>query len=78
MTTESNDREIELRSIHGRCPPRPAAPHDPTTSGPAKPHADRADVVEEIRKLGELRDAGFLTADKFEAIKIDLLSRLWR
>ena len=46
-----------------------------TASPTAKPDAD---VVEQIRKLGELRDAGLLTADKFEAKKIDLLSRLWR
>jgi hypothetical protein len=78
LTTESNNPQIEPRSLHGTFPPPPAALHDPTTSGPAKPHADRADVLEQIRKLGELRDAGLLTADKFEALKIDLLSRLWR
>ena len=93
VTIENNDRKIERRSVRGvasptvgagaldltilRPPPAAAAP-DPTASPTAKPDADGADVVEQIRKLGELRDAGLLTADKFEAKKIDLLSRLWR
>jgi hypothetical protein len=34
------------------------------------------DILEQIRKLGELRDAGFLTPDEFEAKKADLLSRM--
>ena len=37
---------------------------------------DGADVFEQIRKLGELRDAGFLSAEEFDAKKTDLLSRL--
>ena len=90
VTIENNDRKIERRGVRGVAsptvgagaldrtilpPPLAAAAPDPTASPTAKPDAD---VVEQIRKLGELRDAGLLTADKFEAKKIDLLSRLWR
>jgi hypothetical protein len=34
------------------------------------------DTFDQIRKLGELRDAGLLTAEEFDTKKIDLLSRL--
>ena len=37
---------------------------------------DGPDVFEQIRKLGELRDAGFLSAEEFDTKKTDLLSRL--
>jgi hypothetical protein len=33
-------------------------------------------VIEQIKKLGELRDAGLLTPEEFEAKKADLLGRL--
>jgi hypothetical protein len=35
-----------------------------------------ADPVEQIRKLGELRDAGVITESEFEEKKRDLLSRM--
>lgn len=34
------------------------------------------DPADQLRKLGELRDAGVLTADEFEAKKAELLARL--
>jgi len=34
------------------------------------------DVMDQLRKLGELRDAGVLTAQEFEAKKVELLARL--
>ncbi len=40
----------------------------PTTSG--------EDIPAQLRKLGELRDAGVLTEDEFEAKKKDLLDRM--
>jgi hypothetical protein len=50
----------------------PAAP-----ASPAEPPAPSGDaVIEQIRKLGELRDAGLLTAEEFEAKKAELLGRL--
>ena len=32
--------------------------------------------MDQIKKLGELRDAGFLTNDEFNAKKAELLARL--
>jgi hypothetical protein len=34
------------------------------------------DIADQIRKLAELRDAGILTSEEFEAKKADLLERL--
>jgi hypothetical protein len=38
--------------------------------------AASTDIPEQIRKLGELRDAGVLTEEEFEAKKKDLLDRM--
>jgi hypothetical protein len=46
----------------------PVGPH--TQSGPAD------DVFEQIRRLGELRDAGIVIDGEFQTKKADLLSRL--
>lgn len=45
-----------------------AAPRQTVESGP--------DVMNQLKKLGELRDAGIVTDDEFEAKKRDLLGRL--
>lgn len=50
-------------------PPQPAPP-----PAPAGPTGD--EVLEQIRKLGELRDAGILTQDEFDTKKADLLGRI--
>lgn len=44
------------------------------TSAPAG--APSADVLDQLRQLGELRDAGVLSDDEFEAAKVELLGRL--
>jgi hypothetical protein len=49
---------------------KPSAPVD-GSGGPAS-----TDIPDQIRKLGELRDAGILTPDEFEAKKAELLSRM--
>jgi len=51
-----------------------AMPPAPEPTQPAASH--QSDPFEEIRKLGELRDAGFLTDDEFEAKKAQLLDRI--
>jgi hypothetical protein len=38
--------------------------------------AQKADLFEQLRKLGELRDAGIVTPAEFEAKKAELLSRM--
>ena len=44
------------------------------TGAPADPAA--SDPIEQMHRLGELRDAGALSADEFTAKKEDLLSRM--
>ena len=51
--------------------PRVVAAVEPPVADPVG-----ADPLEQIRKLGELRDAGLLSDDEFEAKKGDLLRRL--
>jgi hypothetical protein len=43
--------------------------------GPAV-QAETADVVDQIKRLGELRDSGLITPEEFEAKKSELLGRL--
>ena len=56
-------------SAHSAPPAAPAAP-----AAPAPPSGDA--LIEQIKKLGELRDAGILTPEEFESKKADLLGRL--
>ncbi len=52
----------------------PAAPAAPApTPGPAAPQQD---VMAQIKQLGELKEAGILTEEEFQAKKTDLLTRL--
>ena len=41
-----------------------------------EPAASAESITDQIKKLGELRDAGFLTNDEFNAKKAELLARL--
>jgi len=45
-------------------------------SGSVAPAASAESITDQIKKLGELRDAGFLTNDEFNAKKAELLARL--
>ena len=56
--------------LGGSAPRRLAA----APAAPAAPSGDA--LIEQIRKLGELRDAGILTPEEFESKKADLLGRL--
>ncbi|MEO1681243.1 MAG: SHOCT domain-containing protein [Pseudomonadota bacterium] len=53
----------------------PAPTREATPAGPSGP-ASADDIIELIRKLGELKEAGILTEDEFSAKKADLLGRL--
>lgn len=44
--------------------------------GSAAPASSTESITDQIKKLGELRDAGFLTNDEFNAKKAELLARL--
>jgi hypothetical protein len=52
-----------------------AGPAAPPRSAPVASSPD-PDALEQLRKLGELRDAGVLTAAEFEAKKAELLGRI--
>jgi hypothetical protein len=52
---------------------QPALASSRTSAGPTPPSPD---VLEQLRKLGELRAAGVLTGAEFEAKKSELLGRL--
>ena len=57
-------------------PPRPAPPRPaPPRPAPEAPPA-RGDVLDQIKRLAELRDAGALSEAEFEAKKAELLRRL--
>ncbi|MGV6991248.1 SHOCT domain-containing protein [Gordonia amicalis] len=43
---------------------------------PAAPQTGQPDAIEQIKKLGELRDAGILTEEEFTEKKRDILSRM--
>ncbi len=61
-------------------PPEPAAPEaaaaEPEAAEPELDAAADGDAIEQIRRLGELRDGGLITAEEFEAKKAELLRRL--
>ena len=50
--------------VDDAAPPRP------------EPAAGEPDLIDQLRRLGELRDAGIVTEEEFAAKKADILSRL--
>jgi hypothetical protein len=65
---------LSASSPRGPEPPRPAAELPHTGNGKAQDHDD--EVFARIRRLAELRDAGAISTEDFEAKKAELLSRL--
>jgi hypothetical protein len=45
-------------------------------TAPSPPPKEQADLLEQLRKLGELRDQGVVTQEEFDAKKAELLDRL--
>jgi hypothetical protein len=56
--------------------PDPHAVSVPESPSPADERSLHSDSLEQLRKLGELRDAGVVTAEEFEAKKAELLGRI--
>jgi hypothetical protein len=50
-----------------------AAPRTDQPAGPPQQHAAAPIALDELRKLAELRDAGIITPQEFEATKARLL-----
>lgn len=75
-------RQRQMRRMAGTVPPPApsalAAPPAPPVAPPAPPaapaHTDPAERIALLRQLGELRDAGVLTAEEFETQKARLLA----
>lgn len=63
------DALVRAFRTHKHAPPASSARVTPAASQPP-------DTLERLRKLGELRDAGVLTAEEFEAKKAILLDRI--
>jgi len=77
------DEVVRVVGRLGVPPPLAAATTRPVGAGPAVPpgsapvaYPPDPDALEQLRKLGELRDAGVLTAAEFEAKKAELLGRI--
>jgi hypothetical protein len=68
-TIERQSSYVHMQPPYGA----PVAPPVPAAPAPA-PAAPQVDLVEQLRKLGELRDAGILTEDEFAAQKAKLLA----
>jgi hypothetical protein len=64
MHGQADEIARQFRALKQRPAPQVAAP------------APATDVMHQIRKLGELRDAGLLTAEEFDSKKAELLGRL--
>lgn len=57
--------------------PEPSAPvPDPTIVAAPAPSRGGGDVMTQLKQLGELRDAGIVTPEEFDAKKAELLGRL--
>lgn len=67
---QKEDGKEIVDALRERLADSPAAPAAATSS------AGQPDVMGQLRQLGELRDAGVLTPEEFEAKKADLLKRL--
>lgn len=57
-------------------PPRPTPAPQPAPAPAAPLAGDTATIVEQIKQLAGLRDAGAISADDFEAKKAELLKRI--
>jgi hypothetical protein len=68
---QKDDGKSMVDALRERLADSPAA-----GSPAAAPAAAAPDIMEQLKKLGELRDAGILSDDEFAAKKADLLSRL--
>jgi hypothetical protein len=66
---KDDGKEMVDKVRHRLSSPREAAPPAPQAAPPADP-------MEQLKKLGELRDAGVVTPEEFEAKKAELLGRM--
>ncbi|MFF3066558.1 SHOCT domain-containing protein [Oerskovia sp. NPDC057915] len=74
----SNQARINAHTMantrHFTSNPAPAMPVAPPEAMP--PATNQPDAIEQLTKLGQLRDAGILTDDEFAQKKADILARM--
>jgi hypothetical protein len=75
---DRRDRSLGPRTVpDAEHTPRHARPSGrPATPGPTAPAASRTTAVDQLRALGELRNAGIITDSEFAATKAELLRRV--
>jgi Short C-terminal domain len=79
--SEAAQREATSREHVATRPVQPGARETPETKPPAASKhessvANSGEILDQIRKLGELHEAGVLTAEEFSSKKGELLKRL--
>jgi Short C-terminal domain/Protein of unknown function (DUF2510) len=57
-------------------PPGSLSPPTVPKTRPADARGDEGDPIEQLRRLGELRDAGVITSEQFDAKRDELLGRI--
>jgi hypothetical protein len=65
-----------VAEAHGHRAAAAPSPVDAPAAPPVDDHGAASDPIEEIRKLGELREAGLVTDEEFLAKKTELLRRI--
>jgi hypothetical protein len=68
---QQNQNTMRYEGVH----PMQGAPTPPAHSAPAG-SVPAPDPIEQLQKLGQLRDAGVLTEEEFQAKKVEILARL--
>ena len=66
LTDEDRQAVAQAESPSQPAPPAPAA-------APPPPQSEQADYIQQLKDLAQLRDAGIITEDEFEAKKKQLL-----
>lgn len=73
---EARLAEQRLHNTYQHNSGQPVPPQPPSAPPAAPPASAKEDIMGQLAQLGQLRDAGVLTNDEFDAKKADLLSRL--
>jgi len=70
----TDDAASEVSDVEVPALQPPPAEREETPATQSQEAGDN--VIDQIRQLGELRDAGFITPEEFDAKKAELLTRL--
>lgn len=76
ITIHASGNTVEIESVISNDGKRFAAAAREVLSQPVESANTRDDPLEQLKKLGELRDSGVISPDEFEQKKIDLLGKV--